>query len=338
MDPAKGKRGLRNLGNTCYINTTLQCLAHCPSFICCILAGKFRSHCKDATSSMIIALRNIYVQMWMEDTDVSPTDFLHRASRKFKGLMSMYEPNDINEFIVLLIDKLNDEICYELLVHPFKKVRYEDTPYDKQRERMDDAWLQSMRKEYSELKELFYGQLVSQIVCGGCGKVHHNYEVFSNMMVSIHGTSMEHCIDHHFQEEVVNRDLQDSTQDPWTCDACHATKPSVKTIRLWRNPKILLLSLKRFNAKMQKVNQEVAIPLAIDLQKYTLGPSLHKYELKSVGFHMGSFFGGHYFAVCRHLNNEWYIKDDETVQTMPASQLGQLGKGYLFCYELLSSS
>lgn len=326
--------GLQNLGNTCYLNTTLQCLAHCTSFVSWVT-----QYIPQGNQPLFRALQDTYTRLQQENTTVAPKTLLQHLHQTLGSLLPIHEPNDINEFVVLFLDKLHEEMAQPLSKHPFKHVVYSNLPFDIQRQRMDEAWYQSIHKQHSHIQDLFYGQLVSQILCGHCQKVHHNYEVFGNKMISIHGDTLDTCLQHHFQDEVMNATQEDPMQDPWVCDACQQSKPSTKTVRLWRNPRILLLSIKRFTAHMRKIPTEVGVPLRLDLQPYTLGPTGTRYELKSVGFHAGSFHGGHYFAVCKHPdNNTWYLKDDDHVQPFPQEHLSQLGKGYLFCYELLSNS
>ena len=35
------------------------------------------------------------------------------------------------------------------------------------------------------------------------------------------------------------------------------------------------------------------------------------FDLKCIGCHAGSIDGGHYFAVCKHVNNNWYEFNDK---------------------------
>jgi ubiquitin carboxyl-terminal hydrolase 8 len=327
----KGKVGIPNIGNTCYMNTTLQCLGHCESFLQYILGGKYKDSSVD--QSLIDGLRNIYSQIWIHNTMGDPRTFAKAMTQKVKAIY-VFEQNDICEFVVLLIDKVNDEICKKLYVSPFADTKYKMSMFDIQRKKMDRHWFECIRNEYSPFKDMLYGQLISQIICAHCGKVHHNYEMFANVMVSIHETSIEKSLHHHFQEEYVNGDENHT----WKCDGCHSAKKSKKTVKLWRNPTILIVTLKRFNERLQKINDNVDVPQQLDLSQYTLGKTNKVYNLRAVGFHSGSYHGGHYFAVCKCSDGTWVIKDDDYVQDLKNDNLNQLGKGYVFFYEALDRS
>lgn len=331
-----GRCGLHNLGNTCYANTIVQCLGHCISFRSFLLDKRYKVRVEGET--LIDALEEVYRLIWKEGRTEPPRNLIRRMVTKLTNFIFVFEPNDISEFVGLLIDKVQQEICFPLLVNPLEGLTYRSSSYDSQRKKMDEAWIQAHKKEYSPLVDMMHGQLISQIVCGHCGKIHHNYEVFVNMFLPIEAPTLEGCLDHHFNDEMVNPEHATEKDDRWVCDGCKQSKPSVKTTKIWRLPKILILSLKRFNSQLMKVNQHVDIPLELDLGDHMLGPQMRKYELQAVGFHLGSFHGGHYIAACRLQKEDWVIKDDESVHTLPNSQFSDLGKGYVFFYEDLSSS
>ena len=41
-----GISGIGNMGNTCFMNTTIQQLSHCPEFTRYFLTGEFKDDCK----------------------------------------------------------------------------------------------------------------------------------------------------------------------------------------------------------------------------------------------------------------------------------------------------
>lgn len=322
MAPTKPK-GINNMGSTCYINAVLQSLGACPTFLSYVFQEK---EYEDAI--IFDHLRRVYKTIFVEDETSSPRNFLRAVHNKIHGMMYVFEQNDINEFLAIIIDKLNGEICrpFDVQMGP-----YQNTLYDKQRKKMDDSWAQSHRKEYSDLADMFYGQTITQIICGGCGKVHHNHEVVMNIMLSIGDSkTIYECLDTHFADEVVNNSSED---DAWRCDGCNQCVESKKTTKLWRTPQILIISLKRFNSNLKKISTHIEAPFDIDISKHLIGPtSQHTYTLKSVAYHYGSFHGGHYFATCKH-GDEWSIYDDEDVKKI--DEIGDAVKaGYVYFYDL----
>lgn len=53
--------GLANLGNTCYMNSTLQCIVHCPTFVSLILDS-------DDTKDFTASLKSLTQSMSLENT------------------------------------------------------------------------------------------------------------------------------------------------------------------------------------------------------------------------------------------------------------------------------
>jgi ubiquitin C-terminal hydrolase len=314
-------KGINNMGSTCYINTVIQCLAACPHFL------KFVSQEKEHNGDILNALKGVYNTIFIEGETSSPRQFLRAVHNKVHGMMYVFEQNDINEFIAIIIDKMNGEICrpFDLNMGPYK-----NTLYDKQMRKMDDSWALSHKKEYSDLTDMFYGQTISQIVCGNCGMIHHNHEVVMNIMLSIDEShSIYECLNNHFADEIVNSD----TDHAWKCDGCNQCVESKKSTKLWRTPKILIISLKRFNSNLQKINTHITAPFTIDISNHLIGPiPQHTYTLKSVAYHYGSFHGGHYFATCKH-GEDWYMYDDEDVKKMDEIE-DPIKSGYVYFYDL----
>ena len=94
-------KGLPNLGNTCYINTTIQCLHSTNTF-------------KDMLKSInIVELRNFY------NNPKSYTQFIEYLGKNI-SCINIFEPNDIHEFIVLFLELLHAKTIYSN-IHVKKK-------------------------------------------------------------------------------------------------------------------------------------------------------------------------------------------------------------------------
>jgi ubiquitin carboxyl-terminal hydrolase 8 len=326
----KGLNGLMNRGNTCYINTSIQCLGHCISFLIFILSGKYERN----EGHIANELREILCELWINDNGVIPNRFLKYLEVHLKSL-HIQEQNDIQEFLLLFLDKLNASISIKLDVDDIvNKLQYKNNITGKLKKKLDVAWYKSVSNEYSHLVDIFYGQKISQIICGNCKKLHHNYELFSMLCVPMNEdkNDVNTCIKSYCKSEYLN---EDKKSNDWKCDNCNQCSKSLKTMKLSRLPKILIISLKRFTDDMRKNYSHIDIPETLDMKEYLLNKNhvISEYQLCSIACHMGSFTNGHYYALCKNPNNKWYIIDDTNVSDI--DEIRQYGNSaYMLFYEM----
>ena len=89
-----------------------------------------------------------------------------------------------------------------------------------------------------------------------------------------------------------------------------------RQIKLMMLPKYLIIVLKRFQndgTRITKKNTLVSFPIDdLDLSNYTMGYDKYEssYRLKSIGCHIGNMSGGHYYAICRHRSDKWFVYND----------------------------
>lgn len=328
----KGVNGLANIANNCYVNTGIQCLGHCPVFLDYVLNGKYESK----EGELIYELKKVLEQLWVKDNSIIPTRFLRYMQMHLREL-NIAEQNDIQEFLVLFIDKMNRSISIKLdTAQIMEQISYNDTTYDKLRKKVDIAWLKDMGHEYSKLVEMFYGQSVIQIICGHCQKIHHQYEPFSILFLPLsskENETLNDCLKNYMCEEYLNE--HDATDHSWTCDGCKKSVKSLKTTKLWRFPKILMICVKRFTYDLNKNNKVVDVPLRLDMEPYSLNDTERKYELKSVACHVGTFSRGHYYAICKNDQDQtWYYIDDTRIHKIPRWETPS--HFYMGFYELVS--
>ena len=326
----KGKKGLANIGSTCYINTAVQCLSYCLDFLHYVLSGRYKMGRDLDSTNLMNELRSIYYEMWLNNHSLIPRKFINSLRHKITEL-TIHHQNDIHEFLSMLLDKLNSEICYIYNFNKeelFEKNKYTDSAFDLQRFKMDTLWYEKNKKEYSEMLELFYGQSITQIICGHCNNITHNYELYSIMLLPLDNTceTLHDCLGMYFRDELLNNGDID-----WKCDECKNKSVSKKIFRLWKNPKVLIITLKRFNANGVKNTKPIKIPTTLDLNNYTLLKSTKKYTLKSVAYHIGTNGYGHYYGLCKHPDGKWYNVDDLTVQE---EEDPNFENGYVFFYSL----
>ena len=299
--------GLGNVGCTCYLNTALQCLSYCEPFLNFVLDNK--------KGILLNELKTLLQELFINNHDIIP----RRLVAKINEICDfpVYQQNDINEFITIFLDKLNNDICESVNII-IKK--HDGSTYDMQRYYMDSDWIKQISKEYSPIIPMFYGQSIMQIVCGHCQNITHNYELFCNLMLPINGTTLNECIDAYFSNEIM---------DQWTCDECNMKARSKKMNRLWRMPRILIISLKRFSDDMKKNDKKIQIPLELNLNKYILTKNI-SYKLKSIAIHQGNLNNGHYYAVVQK-ENKWFSIDDLNVNILDDPK-DYYEQGYVYFY------
>lgn len=325
--------GLANMGATCYINTAIQCLGYCPNFFKYILSG-VRKHSTPLTDE----LKEILFELWINGNALGPHKFLKSLQGSVGNYLNIFEQNDASEFIMLYLDKLNTDMAVELAVddEDFEHIKknnlnnYSNPQFADLVSTMDIAWINSIKKEFSPLLDLFHGQLISQVVCGNCGYVNHNYETYCGLSLPLkkEDDTLNGVMDKYFEDEILNE-----KEHEWKCDKCNLSQPSKKTTKLWRNPDVLMVTLKRFGYDLTKNNAQIIVPDTIDLSSYCLYTQKKSYKLVSVCVHHGSFGGGHYVAVCRHQNGKWYTIDDLNVSEANDGEVEHaLKHGYVYFF------
>lgn len=111
---------------------------------------------------------------------------------------------------------------------------------------------------------------------------------------------------------------------------------ATKTLELYRVPKVLIISLKRFKASKsrygfggQKIDTHVEFPLeGLDMRPFVLMPEQRNssnliYDCFGISNHFGGVGGGHYTAYAKNpISGQWHDFDDSSVR-----QVSQ-GRGY----------
>lgn len=323
-------KGLMNLGNTCYINTAIQCLVAVPDFVNFVMA--LPRHGDDLLVNSIIEL----VARLMDDgnaTNANEIVIPRRFVGELKQCMSLrvHDPNDIQEFMALFIDKLNSKICGKLSPDVFFGTEFHEQLTTMQKT-AKVQWYKSIWNEYSPIKDIFYGLTVGQIRCHSCGKLHHNHEVFSTLILEAptERTGLEQCLNNYFAEEPV--------AEGWKCDGCDATSStstsSTRVARLCRLPKTLTICIKRFSGMGMRRKNTVIVdaPNELIVDPWAVGV-VGRYELRSIACHKGDNHSGHYWSLVKPGQDApWSKIDDVFVFQTGHHQIETPAEAYVFVY------
>lgn len=311
------KAGLGNSSNTCYLNSIIQLLGHCFPFTQMILEKDFTqiiSDDKNTKPSISIELKEILNLMWIKHHSIKPNKFLKALQLNF-DFIDIYSQQDSSEILGFILDKLNQELKTEINFN-INDICYNDVLSKKLSKVCDREAYKFHKNEYSEIIELFYGQIINQTKCSECSKIHQSQDYFSCLKLEIpedDNMTLEKCIKSYFTSFYLN----DNNEKEWKCDKCNTYSKNKKIAKIWKMPPLLFISFKRFKADATKIGKTVEIPKNISFDDYCIcsDNTNCNYKLVGTSIHLGRFNNGHYITIVRN-NSSYVLIDDVNIQNI----------------------
>jgi len=191
----KGCVGLQNLGNTCFMNSSLQCLGHVPPLREYFNTDAWKESVNTSAYKTAGKLAEAYAEllskMWGPDTtQVAPRNFKWQIGQ-FAGQFAGYGQQDSMEFIEYFIDGLKEDVNKVQGRKPFVELKEAEG-------RTDDIAAAEAKEHYyvrnnSCVDDLFVGFHKSTVECPdkSCGRVSVTFDPFLSVKLSLVGTTEE---------------------------------------------------------------------------------------------------------------------------------------------------
>lgn len=168
-----GTCGLINLGNTCFMNSSLQCLSNTAPLTDFFLTDRYKPDInRDNPLGMKGEVADEYADLVKElwsgtHSAVAPREFkwkLERFAPQFAG----YQQHDSQELLAFLLDGLHEDL------NRVKNKPYTENPEvdgQPEEEVAREAWKRHKERNNSIIVDWFQGQLKSTLVCPECERV-----------------------------------------------------------------------------------------------------------------------------------------------------------------------
>ena len=187
-EKSKGLVGLFNLGNTCYLNCSLQCLSNTKDLTKYFLFNYYQNDINLQTTFgsngvLVKAYSDLINLMWLSKfVKINPHFFRVAFCVSTHKFMNSQQ-QDAMEFISLLLNYLHEDLN-----------RVKQKPYliiEEQREKESDIlasqriYSYNLKRDNSIIIDLFNGQFQNTIKCTTCFKEFKKYESFNNISLPI---------------------------------------------------------------------------------------------------------------------------------------------------------
>ncbi|XP_012165977.1 ubiquitin carboxyl-terminal hydrolase 36 [Bombus terrestris] len=307
--------GMYNVGNTCYLNSTLQALFHVPALVNWLLSDSHHtSKCEQNDGGgecLTCAVAKTLQSSHQKSGCAIKPFYIYNKLKLICRTMVPGQQEDAHEFLRYLLEGM--EKAY-LARHKASK-------------------LDSYSKETTPINQIFGGYIRTEVKCLQCRHVSTTFQHFQDLLVDIRKAStLDEALSSYFSREQLDN-------NDYKCEACKRRVPATKQFSLERPPKVLCVQLKRFSVLGGKISKHIGFKQTIDM-----GPYLWKepgeptqsltYKLMSIVTHMGpSVNCGHYTAVAKVSTGQYYSFDDSCVRPLSLSNVFSTN-AYIMIFEM----
>ena len=344
--------GLNNIGATCYMNASLQCLSNTNELTEYFLKNYKE---KDRNSQKIAhEYYKLIKNLWDEKStnkSYSPNSFkdvLGKENPLFSGIAA----NDSKDFINFLIERLHQELNVS------KNISTDDLWNQVNQANENDvfkAFLLEFEANFnSPISKYFYGITETKSQCKGCNVIKFNFQVYSFLEFPLQQVNkyyfengkrplltregknpdvdLYECFEYNRKIDLMAGDNQ------MYCSICNRNCDSFYSSNIYSGPNYLILNLNRGRGAAYECN--VIFPEILNLFNFlTYKQGITVYELYGVICHLGpSSMSGHFVAYCRNrIDNQWYLYNDGIVSFCTKERQYTIGMPYILFYRALRS-
>lgn len=294
-----GYAGLKNLSNTCYLNSLFMQLFMNVRF------RDFMLHIStvDPGKTQILLHETQKLFAYLQETwlkSVDPSNVVENIITFDGEPIDVHVQMDVDEFYNLLFDRWENQIMSE--------------------------------EDKKKFRRFYGGELVQQIKSQDCAHVSERFEPFSVIQCEIQGKSgLTDSLNAFIEGEMMQGD------NKYKCSSCETYVNAVKRACLKVVPDNLIFHLKRFDYDLvhgtrHKINDQFEFPMELDMAPYNVEylkdprgtPKPDMFMLVGILVHSGTAEIGHYYSFIRErpgIKDTWIEMNDSEVSSFDPANI-----------------
>ena len=354
------KIGLDNIGATCYMNATLQCLSHTILLANYFLSPKHQEFISSPEKIFSKSFLEVIKKLWIKEYNnnkksYSPYDFKNIISEMnplFKGVAA----NDSKDLVNFILQQLHSELNS---IKNNNKIKNYNNIDQKDEKFMFDNFLDDFKNNHcSIISGIFFGVIETITECISCKQRNqmlgnynpsflYNFQIINFIIFPLEEIrKLKSQMNNYYCNEVDIYDCFEYYERPelmqgdnamW-CKYCKQNAPAYYKTRIYFPPRYLILILNR--GKGNIFNVKLNFKEFIDIKKYVHinnNNGNYSYQLYAIVTHLGpSSMSGHFIAFCKSsIDNQWYKYNDSQVNLIGNffNDIHEFGCPYILFYE-----
>ncbi|KAK9692624.1 ubiquitin carboxyl-terminal hydrolase, variant 2 [Basidiobolus ranarum] len=185
-----GLTSIINLGNTCFMNSALQCLSNTPSLRDYFLAD---THLPDLSRNNPLGtggeiaerFAELMSMLWESQSDSVDPSILQGTINHFTRTFIENEQQDCQEFLAFLLDALHEDLNRSQIKLTIEK---EESKGQAETEIAHDSWRKYQKRNDSFIVDTFQGQYKSTVKCLECQKPSVSFDPFMFLTLPVSTT------------------------------------------------------------------------------------------------------------------------------------------------------